>query len=56
MKVIENTYKGKGLTNLKILCKGDVKFGASPVIELLKYCPVSKVTPLVQNKALRHLN
>ena len=52
MKIVENTFKGKGLTNLKNLCKGEIKFDASPVIELLKHCPVSKITPLLQNNEL----
>ena len=52
MKIVQNNYKGKGLTDVSDLCEGDIKFDASPVINLLKYCPVSKITPLVQNKQL----
>ena len=48
MSLIENPLKNKGLLNLEGVCKGNVKDDHSNVTRLLKYCPVSKETPLTE--------
>ena len=46
MSLIENPLKNKGLINLEGVCKGNVRDDHSNVSKLLKYCPISKETPL----------
>ena len=48
MSLIENPLKNKGLLNLEGVCKGNVRDDHSNVSKLLKYCPISKETPLTE--------